>query len=299
MSSRSALLLAISVTAACGEAGSPPAAGSFRDPEGRELVIDSLPVDRIVSTLQSATEWLVLLGAADLLVARTDFDRQPELADLPSIGGGLDPSAEVVAALKPDVVLGWRIRSSVDLQRALDPFDIPVIDVEATDTTEVFRQLVTLGRLTGRSIRADSLAENLRTKLAKARAGCPQGALPTVMIVLWSQPPMTSGRSTWMSELLGAACLENAFADLASAWPPVSLEAIAVRNPDWLLTAGDSMPGRRLAEFRELPGWRELPAVIAGQVIEIPGDLFARAGPFMADWVAAVIAGRAAAAAAR
>ena len=75
--------------------------------------------------MQSATEWLVLLGEGSRLVARTDYDRQAEFASLPSIGGGLDPSSEAIAALKPDVVIGWRNRASSDLQQVLQPFHIP------------------------------------------------------------------------------------------------------------------------------------------------------------------------------
>ena len=125
-----------------------------------------LPVERIVSTMQSATEWLVLLGEEKRLVARTDFDHQPELAALPSIGGGLDPSAEAVAALKPDVVLGWRNRSSVDLEHALLPFHIPVLSFETTDTADVFRNLTRLGILVDRRERADLAGDGLACRPA-------------------------------------------------------------------------------------------------------------------------------------
>lgn len=281
-------MLCLLLAAACrASAPEPAAADRFPAPDGSEVAIDSLPVRRIVSTMQSATEWLVLLGAADALVARTDYDRQPELAHLPSIGGGLDPSAEVVASLEPDVVLGWRIRASVDLQRTLAPFGIPVIAVEATDTGEVFTQLGVLGRLVGRVPQADSLAAALREDLAAARASC-AGTTESVVIILSTDPPVTSGRGTWMDQLLPAACLRNAFDDLSLPWPTISLEALADRQPDWVLTSVGPTPGERLAALRAAPGWRDLRAVQAGRVLEIPGDLFARAGPTMGEWVRAV-----------
>ena len=97
------MIAALAVTAACGSRTvAPSTPTAFVDPEGRSVTISPLPVHRIVSTMQTATEWLVVLGAGDRLVARTEFDRQPELASLPSIGGGLDPSPEVIAALRPD-----------------------------------------------------------------------------------------------------------------------------------------------------------------------------------------------------
>jgi ABC-type Fe3+-hydroxamate transport system substrate-binding protein len=251
-------------------------------------------VHRIVSTMQSATEWLLLLGAGETLVARTDYDRQPALAHLPSIGGGLETSPEAVAALAPEVVLGWRIGASVALARALEPFGIPVLAVEATDTAEAFAQLAALATLVGREARGREVADSLRDRLAELRGrACPEGA-PTerVLIEVSASPPMTAGGGTWMSELLGAACLVNAFADLEAPWPTVALEAILDRQPTWILTARRGTTGEALAELRTLPGWRDLEAVRAGRVLEIDGDTFARAGPGMADWVEAVAAER-------
>ena len=258
------------------------------------MVVDPLPVRRIVSTNQAATEWLVALGVDSLLVARTDYDRQPQLSHLPSIGGGLETSAEVVAALQPGVLLGWRIRASVDLARALSPFGIPVVAVEATDTAQAFRQLAVLARLVAREAHADSLAARLRQELATLhQSACPAGApVESVMLVLSTDPPQTAGGGTWMTELLGVACLRNAFGDLSSPWPTVSLEAISERQPHWILTSRGEQPGQRVAEFQAKPAWRDLEAVRAGRILELDGDLFARVGPGMAEWVRAVVAER-------
>lgn len=285
-------MVALLVAAGCAERHAPASAATdFRDPEGRPVVLDTLPVRRIVSTMQSATEWLVLLGAESLLVARTDYDRQPALQTLPSIGGGLDASAEVIAALRPDVVLGWRIRASADLQRALAPFGIAVIEVEASDTAEIFRQLAVLGRLVGRAPRAAALADSVRRELAASAARC-EGPPASAFVVLSTDPPMTVGQGAWMTELLPAACLASAFADVAMPWPTISLEALTARQPHWIVTSLGAEDGARRAELEALPGWRDLEAVRAGRILEIPGDLLTRAGPTIGDWVRAVDAAR-------
>jgi ABC-type Fe3+-hydroxamate transport system substrate-binding protein len=287
-------LLALLAVVGCSGKPSPAPTAQFLDPEGKPVVLDSLPVSRIASTMQSATEWIIALGATDRLVARTDFDRQPEIAHLPSLGGGLEASAEAVAALEPDVVLGWRIAASVSLSRTLAPFGIPVIAVEATDTAEAFSQLAAIGVLVGMEDRAKQLADSIRAELAAlTQQACADGSRrESAMVVLWTDPPMTAGGPTWMTELMDAACLDNIFSDLASPWPTVSMEAIAQRAPMWLITTDRGPEGARLDHYRELPGWRDLAAVREGRVIELDGDLFARLGPTMADWVRAVIEGR-------
>jgi iron complex transport system substrate-binding protein len=284
-------LAATLILAGCSRGRTGPGSG-FHDPEGRRITVPHLPARRIVSTMQSATEWLVALGAADRLVARTDYDHEPALATLPSIGGGLDPSPEVIATLQPDVVIGWQSRASVDLEHALKPFHIPVIAMETTDTADVFRDLTQIGVLVGVPQRADSAAQALREQLhAVQQAACPNGAAgaPTVMLVLWTDPPMTAGGGTWMSTVLAAACLRNAFGDLSTPWPTVSMEAITARQPDWLLlSSADS--GRHLADLRRTSGWRDLDAVRAGRILEIPADLLARAGPTIPDAARAIVA---------
>jgi iron complex transport system substrate-binding protein len=254
-----------------------------------------VPAERIVSTMQSATEWLVALGAGSTLVARTDFDRQPELAALPSIGGGYDPSPEAIAALRPDAVLGWRMRGSADLARALASFRIPVVAVEATDTAEAFAQLAVLAALVGQEARGAALADSLRRAIAVTRArSCPSGTREgTALLVLSTEPPMAAGGGTWMSELLGAACLANVFADLETPWGQVSLEAITARNPAWIITGRGR--GEGAPDLSALVGWRDLPAVREGRILAIDADLYSRLGPRMAEWVAAIAAARAAA----
>jgi ABC-type Fe3+-hydroxamate transport system substrate-binding protein len=282
--------LGLATALGCGTPEPPPATTTFLGPSGAAVVLHDLPVERIVSVMASATEWLLLLGAESMLVARTEYDRQPELAHLPSLGGGLETSPEVVAALHPDVVLGWRIGASVEMSRALEPFDIPVIAVEATDTAEAFEQLTALARLVGREQRGREVADSLRTTLARLRTGaCPVGTEPeTAMIQVSAVPPMTAGGATWMSELLGGACLRNAFAELVIPWANISLESVVERQPRWLVTSRAGAPGARLAELRGQVGWRDLDAVREGRVLELDGDTFSRAGPGMAAWVEAV-----------
>lgn len=290
MRRRLALLVACAV--GCGAPSPRSTAPVFHDPEARVVTIESLPVKRIASTMQSATEWLVALDAASTLVARTDFDRQPELAHLPSLGGGLEASPEAIAALHPDVVLGWRIRASVDLGRALAPFGIPVIAVEATDTAEAFTQLAVLARLVGKEAAAAALADSLRTALAEVqRRECPSTATPaTAVLLLSTDPPMAAGGTTWMSQLLPAACLHNIFADLEAPWGQVSMEAITTRNPEWIITGTTSRSDP--PDLTSSPGWRDLPAVRAGRIIAVDGDLYTRLGPRMAEWAAAIAAER-------
>jgi iron complex transport system substrate-binding protein len=139
------------------------------------------------------------------------------------------------------------------------------------------------------------MALALRAELVAIQATeCPNGNAnaPTAFLEVGTDPPMTAGGTTWLNTILGVACLRNLFADLPSPWSQVSLEAIAARNPDWILTSRGKTPGARLEDLRSKAGWRDLAAVKAGRILEIPGDLFARGGPSIAEAARAIVASR-------
>ncbi len=69
------------------------------------------------------------------------------------------------------------------------------------------------------------------------------------------------------------------FGDLAAASPRVSLEAIAVRDPDLvLLTVPEGEPRPRPDPSARI-GWTAIPAVAEGRVRVLDADLLGRLGP--------------------
>lgn len=75
------------------------------DDRGRTITL-AQPPRRIVSLLPSLTESVCALGQCARLVGVDRYSNWPDsIANLPRVGGGLDPSIEAVVALRPDVVL--------------------------------------------------------------------------------------------------------------------------------------------------------------------------------------------------
>src|SRR5262245_35593528 len=67
---------------------------------------ESPPARRIVSLLPSFTEILFAIGAGDRVVGRTTWcDYPPEALAVTSVGDGMPPNIEAVAARKPDLVV--------------------------------------------------------------------------------------------------------------------------------------------------------------------------------------------------
>jgi iron complex transport system substrate-binding protein len=253
------------------------------DDAGRQVKL-ARPAHRIISLIPSATEVLVAVGAGDRLVGRTDFDHGPAVDSLPSVGGGMTPSIEAIVALRPDLVLGWETRGDQSTRRRLDEMGIPVFAVEADDTTDVFRTVSSLGRLTGRTRAADSLAAGLRRELAEVAASVTGRPQPTVFFLVWNDPPMTAGPGTFISQVLGVAGGRNVFADVAGEWPNVALEEIVRRQPDFLvLPQGEKGGAHDVDQLRGSPGWRELRAMREGRVVTIDAKMMNRPGPRLGE----------------
>jgi iron complex transport system substrate-binding protein len=281
-----AIGVALAVWAACGEHGGngatrgseeTPAAIRVVDDAGRALELAG-PARRIVSLVPSVTGTIVALGAADRLVARTRYDLDPALAGLPSLGGGLDPSIEGIVDLRPDLVVAWNARDDRVLVPRLLEAGIPVYAAEIQDTTDIFATLERVGRLLGTPARADSVAEALRDTLGAVAGDVPAGERPRALYLIAEDPPRTAGPSTFIGQAIAIAGADPAFPDLAEQWPTVSLESVVARRPDVIvLPVGANLPGRDVLASRA--GWRDLPAVREGRVVEIEADLLARPGP--------------------
>lgn len=246
------------------------------DDAGDTLLLPA-PARRIVSLVPSVTGTIVSLGGADLLIARTRYDLDPALSELPSLGGGLDPSIEGIVALRPDLVIAWNARDDRVLVPRLRAAGIPVYVAEIQDTTAVFATIARVGALIGASGRADSVAGALRDTFAAVAADVPPGPRPTALYLIAEDPPRTAGPGTFIGQAIEIAGAEPAFPELAEDWPTVALEAVMARNPDVIvLPIGANLPARDALAGRS--GWRDLAAVREGRVVEIDADLLARPG---------------------
>jgi ABC-type Fe3+-hydroxamate transport system substrate-binding protein len=282
------LLGLLSVLGGC---GSGPAAESGREespatPPSIEVVDDAArpvrlerPASRVLSLLPSTTELLLAFGAADRLVARTDFDEDPTLADLPSVGGGLTPSLEQIAALQPDLVVAWEEAGGARIRTRLEALGIAVFAARTRDTADIFRNLEHLGRLVGLEERADALAAHLRSELDAVARSTAGSHRPRSVYLISLDPPIIAGRGLFIGELLEVAGGENVFSEPGAASPQVSLEEILRRRPEVVLVASDAAGAR--ADVAGRPGWREL-AAGGARFHLVPADSVHRPGPRIA-----------------
>jgi iron complex transport system substrate-binding protein len=237
------------------------------------------PPQRIISLIPSATETIVALGAADRLVARTDFDADPVLSHLPSVGEGLTPSLEKLTLLEPDLVVAWPDNASRSVIGRLEDFGVRVYSWQVQSLADLRQASFDLGNILGLKGAADSLVNAIDTGLRLVQDAVAGREPTTVFYVVWYDPPTTSGSGTYINELIELAGGRNVFADAPGLWPQVSMEEVVRREPDIILISETRNAPIDLERFETTVGWRDLRAVREGRVVQVDADLYNRPGP--------------------
>jgi iron complex transport system substrate-binding protein len=250
------------------------------DDAGRELHL-AAPPSRIVSLIPATTELLSTLGAADRLIARTDFDKDPALAGLPSVGPGLTPSVEWLVSLRPELVIAWPDGRDRGLTAQLEALGIPTYSAQIESLDDIVTTTRRLGAILGLAQRADSLVRAIETGFGEIRGAVAGRGRPIVFYVVGHEPPMTAGPGTFLDELIELAGGRNLFHDTPG-WAHVSLEEALRRQPELLIVPfGEGNASTERLTRR--PGWRELDAVRTGRVYSIDANIAHRPGPRIAE----------------
>lgn len=255
-----------------------PAQAPIRVRDGSGAVITlAAPARRIASTVSSGVDFLIVLGVADRVVARTRYDTATAVRGAVELGGGLDPSIEALLAARPDLLLAWRGQATAPFVARARSVGVPVFLVETNDTTAMYATMDALGQLTGTTARAQAAMRSLRTQLAAVHAAT--AARRTTGVYVVSRTPLIiAGAGSFIADLLGVAGLRSPFGEVKGAFPQLSLEALLARQPEVLVLPSRPDGGSRLAELRATRGWRELRAVQQGRVLEVDGEWWGRPG---------------------
>jgi iron complex transport system substrate-binding protein len=270
----------VAVRTVSAQRAAPARTGSItlRDGNGNVVRLPR-PARRIVSLIPSATETLIALGMIDHIVGRTNYDKAPVVAKIPSVGGGLDPNLETLLSLRPDLVINWSAENRRQVGDKLRAAGIPVFNLRTQDTTDILSGIVSIGRMTGRDSAALALVGNIRAEFQRMVASTGKRRQPSVLYVVSTEPAITAGPKTFITQVIGIAGGKPVFPDLPQNWPRVSVEEIARRNPDYIVLPVGEFRANALSRLKSAPGWRDLAAVRGGRVVAIEADLINRPSP--------------------
>jgi iron complex transport system substrate-binding protein len=272
---------------------------SVIDDEGYETNFTSVP-QRIISLAPSNTQILFAIGVGDRVVAVTDYDHYPydfaawiAAGNMTSIGGFSTPNKETIASLNPDLILATPINDPDVV--TLRNLGYKVLVLNPNDVNGVFKDISIVGKAVGADENAIALVESLTSKISAIEAKIAAANLPEpkVYYEVWTPPLMSAGGTSFFNDVISKAGGINIFESEVQQYPTVSSETVVQKNPDVILlptnmAQADEAPFYGSVDaVKARPGWGSISAVQNNRVVVVNGDLFAEAGPRIADQIEA------------
>lgn len=249
---------------------------TVQDDTGKRIKFDA-PPNRIVSLLPSLTETVCALGACDRLVGVDRYSNfPPSVANLPVMGGGLDPSIEAIVALRPDVVL---LAGSSRVADRLSALGLRVLALEPKNHADAKRAMLVLGELLGVT---SSVAQwqAIEQSLSATAQALPPRVRNLRVYFEASQGPYGAAPASFIGETLTRLGVANVVPDGLGPFPKLNPEFIVRANPDVIMVgeaSGDALSQR--------PGWQHMQAIVGQRVClftQAQADMLVRPGPRMA-----------------
>lgn len=244
---------------------------------------------RIVSLAPNLTEILFALGLADNVVGVTqDSDYPPAARDKPKVGTFWQPSIEAVIATRPDLVVTEAFEQQRDLASRLRRIGYRSLVVEVETIADLFRTIAILGDATGASPQASALHADMEMDIARIRARTHSPGAPKVLWVVQREPLRVAGRNTFINEMIELAGGENAIGPTLHVYPDIGAEQVIAAKPDVIIEPA-MLPGTTDQQRQQaLSYWSRfanVPAVAAGRVHVIDGDLVSRLSPRLPEGI--------------
>ncbi len=231
-------------------------------------------VKRVVTLAPSLTETVVALGAAERLVGVSRFDEQPEVKDLPRVGGFVDPSVEAVVALKPDLLVVQKAPGNQKAVETLASLGVPVLALPLTSVQDSLDATMELGKVLGRPGPAKALVQDFEALRERVRAeGRARKKPVTVLLAYGFSPLIVAGPGSFAHELLEDCGARNLAEKAPTAYPAYSLERAVALKPDLVIDAADTKEGKEVVVA--------LPQLKTARWAELPTKDLLHPGPYL------------------
>ena len=250
------------------------------DDSGQEVTIESQP-ERVICFAPSNTEILFSLGVGDRIVGIDDYSNWPEeeVADLPSVGGPMNPNFEIIASLEPEVF--FTIAGMDEIAAQLRDLGVTVVVLQPKDFQGIYGNIQLVGEIMGVPAEAQEVIDYMRSEVERIEevlGGLSEGERVSVFYEVWGpEPLMTTGPGTFIDYMITVSGGVNIAADVSGEWVEFSNEELVERDPDVILTTLRDTILELEGDKRS--GWDRISAVQNERYYRIDPDIVSRPSP--------------------
>jgi iron complex transport system substrate-binding protein len=233
---------------------------------------------RVVSLAPSVTETLFALGFGNRVVGVTTYcDYPPEAQKLPKIGGFINPSLEVIAAQRPDLVIGVNDSNHPLKAREMERLGLKVALVSVNSVDDILKSIKSIAYMIGSPEAGDKLVRKIKQQFDEVQKRVAPAPRRRTLLAVGLRPLVAVGGRNFLDELITLAGGENISGNAAQPWLNLPDEYVVTKAPQVIIEAGmGSDRGRVARNWRDL---KSIPAVKEHRVYAYPSDKILRPGP--------------------
>jgi ABC-type Fe3+-hydroxamate transport system substrate-binding protein len=247
---------------------------------------------KIISLVPSQTELLHDLGLGNRVVGITKFCIHPAhwYESKTRIGGTKNVNFEKIHALAPDLIIANKEENEESQIRYLqEHYPVWISDIYTLD--DALGMIRHVGLLCDVQEKANAMALEIEEKFEKLAQKTKENAKntttkPRVAYLIWRKPYMVAANRTYINDILDRAGFENVFAD-QSRYPEVSLENIAVRQPDYVFLSSEPYPfqEKHFRDFQEaMP--KAIVKIVDGEMFSWYGSRLLKVPTYLSSLIA-------------
>lgn len=235
----------------------------FKDQLGQHIELTQIP-KRIISLVPSQSELLWDLGLRDELIGITKFCIHPnEMFKFKDrVGGTKTLDIHKIRSLKPDLIIGNKEENEYAQIKELQN-EFPVWMSDIYNLNDAYNMISDIGKLVHKKNEATRLISNIQKSFSVIKK-----YNKTVLYLIWKNPYMAAGNSTFIGDVLNQMGLINSLKNSDLRYPELTMDEIKNLNPDLIFLSSEPFP------FKEIH-INELKQFVPNATIKlVDGELF-------------------------
>ncbi len=235
-------------------------------------------INRIVSLAPNITEILFSIGVGNKVVGVTTFSDYPEEAkNIAKVGSFSSPHIEMIAHLKPDLVIATADGNPEQAIKKLEEMDIATYVINPRDFQGILTSIRNIGNVLNVSEASERVAgsmEGIKNHIADQVATLLH---PKILFQLNAKPIMSASKNTFVQSLIELAGAINIASESKVNYPTLNREAVLAKKPDMIIVAADESQFKIIQN--DWAGYPTIPAVQNQAIYRINPDIILRPGP--------------------
>lgn len=231
---------------------------------------------RIVSLMPSLTQSIYYLNANEMLVGCTNYCQVAKSDSIEIVSSAIKPNIEKIVSLNPDLVLVSGLISDRDIE-TLQKFGIQVEKfISPKSFDEICFEFIRLGKLIGKSEKANEIVNQSRKIIQDLRNSLPQRDFkPQIFIQIGASPIHTVVPNTFMDDYIHYCGGINIASELTSG--NIGREFVVAKNPDIIFIVTMGIVGEEEAD--EWLKFSQMKAVANKKIYIINSDIACQPTP--------------------